>query len=226
MIVYNAKVLFIIESEHVCTNYVSWSYQDVVIYHLPLRLCMLKSKACGTIFIKCSMSLIMLGQYIDSCTRSFVFSAPMWLMWSWSSTCAFSHSGMMIQLPFIMTPSISAKLSLDDQDTLMSWDIWSLLSGILQWYTLLPAVNAHLVQLPAVSAGLTGIQGHLLMFVFHPPLCPCHVLLHFCSPCHSVGTANLWWICPSPACTGFWPSIDECWGGCEGYAVTGLLYLS
>ena len=50
-------------------------------------------------------------------------------MWSWSSTCAFSLSGKMMCLPFIMTPSIAAKLSLNDQYALISLCIWSLLSG-------------------------------------------------------------------------------------------------
>ena len=67
MVVYNAKILFVIESEHVITDYISHSYWDVMMYHHVLWLCLLKSKACGKIFfIKSSMSLFMLGQYVDS----------------------------------------------------------------------------------------------------------------------------------------------------------------
>ena len=44
MIVYNAKIMLIIESENVCANYIPWSYQDVMMYHLVLCLSLLKCK--------------------------------------------------------------------------------------------------------------------------------------------------------------------------------------
>ena len=36
MVVYNAKIMLIIESEHVCASYIPWSYFDVMMYHLAL----------------------------------------------------------------------------------------------------------------------------------------------------------------------------------------------
>ena len=57
-------------------------------------------------------------------------------MWSWSSTCGFTTSGMTMHLPFMMTPSITAMLSLNDLYSLTSWCSWSLLSGQ-------PAITKH-----------------------------------------------------------------------------------
>ena len=74
MIIYNAKIMFIIESEYVYTNHLLRSCQDVMIYHLVLWLCLqdvmiyypvlwlclLKCKACTTIFVWLSMSSFIL----------------------------------------------------------------------------------------------------------------------------------------------------------------------
>ena len=97
----------------------SHGHRDVMMHGL-LRLCLLKHKISGTVFfIYFWIALDMLGQYIDSCTNSFVSSMP---LWSWSNTCSFSTSGMM-HLPFMVTPSITAVSGL------MSCCCWSLLSG-------------------------------------------------------------------------------------------------
>ena len=58
-------------------------------------------------------------------------------------------------LPFMMTPSITALSSLNDQYGLMSWCSWSLLSGQPAIIKHLVAANAHLVQVPVVFAGST-----------------------------------------------------------------------
>ena len=53
-------ILFIIESKHVSTDYVPWSYWYVVMDYFVLQLYLLKCKTCGTVFfIKLSMSLLM-----------------------------------------------------------------------------------------------------------------------------------------------------------------------
>ena len=49
MVIYNAEIVVIIYGEHACTNHIPWSYRDVMMYHLLLRLCLLKCKACSTV---------------------------------------------------------------------------------------------------------------------------------------------------------------------------------
>ena len=57
-------------------------------------------------------------------------------MWSWSSTCGFSPSGMTMCQPFMMTPSIIGMLFLNNQYDLMPWCSWFLFSGQ-------PAIRKH-----------------------------------------------------------------------------------
>ena len=59
-----------------------------------------------------SISAFMLIKYTDSLARSHVISIPMWLLCSWSSMCFCNENVMIIQLPFIATPSIIARLCL------------------------------------------------------------------------------------------------------------------
>ena len=66
-------------------------------------------------FMKLSISALMLGQYTDSQASSFVFSMPMWFMWSCSKICCLRLVGMIICLPFSITPSFTASSSLYDQ---------------------------------------------------------------------------------------------------------------
>ena len=49
MVIYNAKILFIIEHKHVCINYIPWSYWDDMVDYFVLGLCLLRCKTCGTI---------------------------------------------------------------------------------------------------------------------------------------------------------------------------------
>ena len=51
MIIYNAKIIFIIYSEHVGPKHVPWSYLDVMMYNLLLQLWFLEQKTCNTVFI-------------------------------------------------------------------------------------------------------------------------------------------------------------------------------
>ena len=53
----------------------------------------------------------------------------MWLMWSWSSACAFKASSITTCLPFIIIPSITTMSSQKVQYILMSHGIWSLFPG-------------------------------------------------------------------------------------------------
>ena len=63
-------------------------------------------------FFTCfSMSLLILTQFTDSCS-SLVFSLPIWLTWSWSSACYFRSSGIIMHLPFMTMPSMTARSSL------------------------------------------------------------------------------------------------------------------
>ena len=64
----------------------------------------------------------MLAQYMELCTINFVFLCP-------HDGCGVRTSGMVICLSFMMTASITAMLSLNDQYGLISWCSWSLLSG-------------------------------------------------------------------------------------------------
>ena len=129
LVVYNAEIMLIIEIEHVHANCIPWPYWDIIMYHLVLWLCLLKCKTCSAIFYEFLISSFILTQYLDSCARIFVFSIPMWLMWSWSSTCIFNTSGIITCLPFIMIPSITAMSSLNDQYILLYCCTWSLISG-------------------------------------------------------------------------------------------------
>ena len=67
----NTNITFIIESEHVCASYFPWFYWDVLMYHLVPWLCLLKCKACSTIFYVVVYIIIILTLYIDSCARCF-----------------------------------------------------------------------------------------------------------------------------------------------------------
>ena len=125
----NYTLCFIIESEHVCNNYLhgltgmSW--------------CIILSFGCVCwnlrhvvkFFMLFSKSSFILTQYIDSCARSFGFSISILLVWSWSSASVFNISCIITCLPFIMIPSITAMSSLNDQYILISCGIWSLFSS-------------------------------------------------------------------------------------------------
>ena len=76
MVIYDVQIIFVIKSEHVSTNHLPWSYWDVMMYDFLLMLFLLICKTCGTVFIYFLISLFMLGQYMNSCASSFVFSMP------------------------------------------------------------------------------------------------------------------------------------------------------
>ena len=98
-----------------------------MIYHLVLWLCLLKCKAYSTFFyVVFNVIIYILMQYIDSVARSFIFSVPMSLIWSWFSACVFNISCIITHLPFIMNLLITAMSSLNDQCILLSHCIWSL----------------------------------------------------------------------------------------------------
>ena len=116
--------------------------------------------------------------YIDSCTSSFVFSMPMWLTWSWSSACCFSTLGIIMYLPFITIPSMTARSSLYDQYGLMSRCSWSFVAGqpdIILFFNhcRCPSCASLLVG----SVIWTYTLGHWSCFVWHLPLCPSLVLV-------------------------------------------------
>ena len=129
MVVYNAKIMLIIKSWHVHTNYIWWSYWDVMMYHLVLWLCLLEHKTCSAIFYAIFNIIIYINPINRFTCQEFFFSIPTWLMWSWSSTCAFSTSGIIACLSFMMILSITAMPSLHDQYILMSSRTWSLISS-------------------------------------------------------------------------------------------------
>ena len=76
MVVYNAKTMLNIESEHVCTNYVPWSYWDVLMYHLVLQLCLLKHKTCRANFMKFAISSFMLDPIYRFTCQELCFFYP------------------------------------------------------------------------------------------------------------------------------------------------------
>ena len=49
MVIYNAEGVIIIYGQCVCVNHIPWSYRDVMMYDLHLRMCLLKYKACSTV---------------------------------------------------------------------------------------------------------------------------------------------------------------------------------
>ena len=174
MVVYNAMIILIIESECVCANYIPWSYWDAMMYHLVLWLCLPMYKTCSTIFMKFLVSSFILTQYVNLHARSFVFSIAMWLMCSLSSPCVFSISGIITCLAFMMIPSITAMSSLNDQYVLMSHCTWSLISGnpVMMYPFSQCKCSSH-----TVTCCICGIAS-----VLHPTLHPCHGSLHLCFP--------------------------------------------
>ena len=50
MVVYNTEIIFVIDMEHVCANYIPWSYWDVMMYDIFLRFHFLKCKICSAVF--------------------------------------------------------------------------------------------------------------------------------------------------------------------------------
>ena len=50
MVICNARRVIIIDVKHIHSNYISPSYRDDMIYYLLLGLCLLKHKACSTVF--------------------------------------------------------------------------------------------------------------------------------------------------------------------------------
>ena len=63
-------------------------------------------------FMFLSISAFMLDQYTDSQASSFVFSMPMWFVWSWLSACCLRLFVMTICLPLSIIPSFTASSSL------------------------------------------------------------------------------------------------------------------
>ena len=76
-----------------------------------------------------SMSAFMLYQYTHPRASSFIFSMPIWFIWSWLSTCCLKLFGIIMHLPLSMMPSITASSSLYVQYGFNSVFISSLLSG-------------------------------------------------------------------------------------------------
>ena len=50
MVIFDAQIIFVIKNEHVSTNHLPWSYQDVMMYHFLLRLYLVVHKTYGTVF--------------------------------------------------------------------------------------------------------------------------------------------------------------------------------
>ena len=100
MVICNAKILFIIESEHVCTNYVPWSFWDVMMDYVTLWLHLLKCKTWYNFYKIFNVIYVIyhLAQYMDLHSSSFVFfythviNVELGLV-----SFAFSISGMMTE---------------------------------------------------------------------------------------------------------------------------------
>ena len=98
-----------------------------------------KSRHVGQFLIIPSVPAFMLTQYMDSCANSLVFSIPMWFRSSCLSALCCSAVGTIILLPFIAIPSITAILSLNDQNSCSSFcnlafadgQLWSTSSDIM-----------------------------------------------------------------------------------------------
>ena len=129
-------------------------------------------------------------------------------------------------LPFTMMPSITALSSLNDQYALMSWCTCSLLSSQ-------PAVINPLscckCSSCAVACCIYWTDMHSGTFVgnciastltYMPHIAASFVFLVVLSGQHICSKNS------QPQLIAFRPCIDVSWGGCTGYAVTGLLYLS
>ena len=127
--IYNTKVMFTVESEHICTNHFPWLCWDVMMYYLVLQLCLLECKTCSAIVNVLLNVIIYINPRNWFGCQELGFSVPMCLMWSWSSACVFRTSSITIHLPFNMIPSITAMSSQNVQYILMSYSIWSLFSG-------------------------------------------------------------------------------------------------
>ena len=77
-----------------------------------------------------SMSAFMLYQYTHSQASSFIFSMPIWFVWSWLSTCCLKLFGIIMCLSLsMMMPSFTPSSSLYDQYSFNPAFMSSLLSG-------------------------------------------------------------------------------------------------
>ena len=105
---------------------------------------------------------------------------------------------MIMCLPFMVNPSITAMSSLNDQYGPMSLCRRSLISGHPAIIIFLIAATVHHVSFPTVYAGSIYTQGHLLRSALHLCLCSCHAWLYPCFPHGCVRTANLQYIISGP----------------------------
>ena len=127
MIICNTKVMFIIDSKHICSNHLPWFCQDVMMYYLVLQLCLLKCKTQSAVFNVLYNVIIYIGPVYRFTCQKFVFSIPMQLMWSWSSACVFKTSSIATCLPFIIIPLITAMSSQNTQYVvIISWHLISI----------------------------------------------------------------------------------------------------
>ena len=118
-----------------------------------------------------------------------VFFMPMWLTWSWSSACCFSTSGTIKCLPFMTTPSTTARSYLYDQYGFMSWCSWSFVAGqpdIILFFNCcrcLSCVNACCICDMDIHSG-TSVMTHVASTLMSIPCI-------FVFLCGYDGTANL-----------------------------------
>ena len=93
VIIYNAKIVLIVQREYVCFNYSPWFAQYFIINDSLLAVCLLKIKTCRTIFTVFSTSAFVFIKYIVSHSEEpcflywcvvpvIVFEIPL-VLWIW-----------------------------------------------------------------------------------------------------------------------------------------------
>ena len=156
--------------------------------------------------------LLIPSQYIDSRTRSFVFSIPIWFIWSCCSTCFCNVSGITVCLPFRMTPSITAMSSWNVQYGLGFCGILSLFSCHPLWCVLSVVLNDCLELFHIAVLVLSYILGCLWLFLQCQHSLACHLFLHPCLLYGFVWITSMQWIDLDKACILFWLHIGVFWG--------------
>ena len=136
-------------------------------------------------------------------------------MCSCASGCFWNSLGMITHLPFMSTPSITARSSLKIQYGFSSCVIYFCLVTYLIWCSLLAALGDHPGLLLIVYLLATCILGCLLLFVLHKWLSSCHL----CFLLDSVMTTSQLWRDLVQACIGwilYWQILSSI---CDSVAI-------
>ena len=124
-----------------------------------------KSRHVGQFLIVLFMSAFKVIQFMDSCASSLVFSMLMWLMCGWSNTFFCNDAGIIIFLPFLAIPPMTAISCLKDQYGCTSFWTSAFVDGYHIIHILISHIYAHLLGMVVMFHLLASIQGCLYVSI-------------------------------------------------------------